>query len=1017
MPRPRLFQHYHLAAALPIPAELGQPSRTRLALDLTSLEPVCVRLGPDPGPRILEFLDAFHHRRDAVLATSPRALSGGVHEEQSFVVEAWVTGAPLSALRKELSRSPRAASQVAWGLTRALADLHGQYLIHGDLHPGNVLVDRQGDLALVGDFPAPIQGPDTTLDPDAEARRYAAPEVDAGGPPSRRADVFSLGLLLFEVFEGRRLLARHRRGGFPVDPTLQAKIDRAVEDAVRIPPGLRSVVFQALRLLPDHRPPDAGEVLGQLIQAGGDIPTAEDRRTTLAPLCRRSLAALAPRWLIRPEASLDPATLQAAAAGIWRYSQAISSQDRAALRRGYQGVVDALWLALAAIGGSPNDVRRAEIGVALLWIHAATRRWHSRTLTFLTELLAARVLGPGNPLRMAMATMPNGDAVRLHLREKALEKSVAAPRSGRSLLTLAILDEGLKIKPGTALSQAKAHVLTRAGLTREALLHQAEGVLASGEAGEGALRELFELAAAALDHRPPSLPPRPDSDPSDVASSGTHSGVDLPELLEALSQVQELRRSPAATPSDPPREEDLEIDSGVPSGVDLDDGTLGEVDLDSSRDEIDPARISSSPGRSRGPDSTFSIGEEHAATLFSRGQALLAEDRLVEATEVFQELVGAGLLQRSQYRAALTSELRRLLWRAVHPRAPKATRVLVELWELCVSLHLDDMTSLCELLLLRRRSDAPVEVMLGRRPRSPHLLEACLERAQLTGQVEAATQYEVLLAHLSLDCGELAGALQRLQHVPPEHRRAEHAQAWQRMFQVAARVADAAAEYRRLQGELSQTQYAEYTVQRLAAFLEEYPFFGPAREHLVEVGLEHELPRRTGVEGVIQAEIHLLRQRPEHARRLLRRILELEHENEEALLLLAALAPGLEGIPRERALLRPHILAHEDAPHAAYHQALRGLGGGPDDVPLRDLLIKLCQRLGRSPAPHRLALGLAALEDGDPDRARTLCAAALAEAPDPRSLVDQMLAHPRVAEIYSRPELLALAEPPETMEA
>lgn len=1002
-----LFQHYLVASTLPVHAEGGQPSRTHLALDLTSLDPVCLRLGPDPGPRIMDFLEAFHHRREADLASSPQPFSGGVHEEASFLVERWVVGAPLGALRGLAARNPLAATHLAWSLTRALADLHGQYLVHGDLHPGNVLLDRRGALWLVGEFPAPLQAPDTSLANDVEARRYAAPEVDAGGAPSRRADVFALGLLLYEIFEGRCLLAKHAKGGIPLAPTVQAKIDRAIEDGNRLPPRMRQVIFQSLRLVEDHRPSDAGEVLDRLIQAGEHIPTTKARRTTLEPLARQAMRGVAPRWLPEPVTVLEPDALLGHAARIWQYAQCVSRRDRAGLSRGYVAVVEALWLALAALGRAPGETTRAQVGVAMFWLHRAVHRWPSRTLTFLVEAIAHRVLAEDNPLRLAMTTRSAiTPEVRESLRGRCREQLMENPLSNRALITLAILDEDLPVTPGADLASSKARALARAGLIREALMHHVEGGMGADDAGPG-----------------------PSSSSEDIAAR-------LPELLEALGQARALSHpAPIPEDSEPPlprdqADEELTLDSGVLSDIDLDDESAYEVDLDTGGDTLPVERPSSAPGLRTHPssapgrattsapipDTVFSLAEEHAAALFSRGQTLLAEDRLEEATEVFHELVGAGLLQRAHYRAALTSELRRLLWRVVHPRAPKATQVLVELWELCLNLRLDDLASQCELLLLRRRLDAPVEAMVGRRPRSPHLLEACIHSATLQQNRTSLCRYQVELAQLHLDCGELAGALEVLQRVPVDDRTPEHATAWARMFQVAEQVAQAATEYRRLLGELSETEYVDYAAQRLGAFLDEFPFFGPARQHLIEVGLEHQLPRRTGVEGVIQAEIFLLRQRPEQARRLLRRILELETENDEAMLLLAALAPDLEEAPLDRALLRPHILTRAGAVPAAYHQAMRGLSGGPGDVPLRELLIELCQRLGRNPAPHRLALGLAALETGDPERARSHCTMALGESEDPSALVAQLLEHPRIGEIFTDPELRRLANPAETVE-
>jgi serine/threonine-protein kinase len=156
--------------------------------------------------------------------------------------------------------------EVARDLCAGLAAMHDRGVVHRDLKPANVMIDGRGrarltDLGLAVALEAPGQ------DLHAGTPAYMSPEQLAGREVTVRSDLYALGLLLYEVFTGRRffdvrtleeLLQQHHQSKEPRLQSASRLVDAAVERAIH----------QCLEEDATGRPSSARAVLAML--PGGD---------------------------------------------------------------------------------------------------------------------------------------------------------------------------------------------------------------------------------------------------------------------------------------------------------------------------------------------------------------------------------------------------------------------------------------------------------------------------------------------------------------------------------------------------------------------------------------------------------------------------------------------------------------------------------------------------------------------------------------------------------------------------
>jgi serine/threonine-protein kinase len=166
----------------------------------------------------------------------------------------------LARRLKQGRLEPQAALSFFVQACRGVVALHDRRLVHFDLKPSNVFL--KGDIARVGDYGLSKMMADgrLTLSFGRGTPQYMAPEM-LKNRADHRADIYSLGVILYESFARKLPFESAVPGTFPMRES-----DTAPLFPPDFPAGLRTVVERCLRLAPDDRYADVGEVLAELGQ-------------------------------------------------------------------------------------------------------------------------------------------------------------------------------------------------------------------------------------------------------------------------------------------------------------------------------------------------------------------------------------------------------------------------------------------------------------------------------------------------------------------------------------------------------------------------------------------------------------------------------------------------------------------------------------------------------------------------------------------------------------------------------
>ena len=264
------------------------------AEDLTLDHPVALKFLPEGAANSPASLSQFHNELRIARQVSHknvcRLYDLGEADGRRFLTMEYVDGEDLASLIRRIGRIQQdKAIDIARQICAGLAAAHERGVLHHDLKPANVMLDGEGNVRITDFGLALRQGSgDAIAAGDADVVRagtpqYMAPEqlaprsvvghgLQAVPPATIKSDIYALGLVLFEIFTGRRafeaktlrdLLELHESGTAPLTPS------SVVRD---LDPTVERIIMRCLERDPERRP---GSALAVAAALPGGNPLAE----------------------------------------------------------------------------------------------------------------------------------------------------------------------------------------------------------------------------------------------------------------------------------------------------------------------------------------------------------------------------------------------------------------------------------------------------------------------------------------------------------------------------------------------------------------------------------------------------------------------------------------------------------------------------------------------------------------------------------------------------------------------
>jgi len=252
--------------------------------DLRLGQPVALKFLPDglrDDPiRLAQFHNEVRTARQVSHPSVCRVHDIGEAEGLLYISMEYVDGENLASSLRRIGRFPEdKATEITRQLCAGLAAAHQCGVIHRDLKPANVMLDGAGRVRIM-DFGLAAAG--RIDDVRAGTPAYMAPEQLLGREVTQRSDIFALGLVMYELFAGRRAFTAATVGDLVNQHETRA-LSPVSEVVSGIDPAIDAAILRCLDPVPDRRPASAlsvaaampgGDPLAAML-AAGETPSPE----------------------------------------------------------------------------------------------------------------------------------------------------------------------------------------------------------------------------------------------------------------------------------------------------------------------------------------------------------------------------------------------------------------------------------------------------------------------------------------------------------------------------------------------------------------------------------------------------------------------------------------------------------------------------------------------------------------------------------------------------------------------
>jgi tRNA A-37 threonylcarbamoyl transferase component Bud32 len=239
---------------------------------------IAVKVLADRFARDTSFVTRFRREAQSAAALNhPNVVSvfdTGSDDGTHFIVMEYIRGKTLSeVIREDAPLLPQRAAEIAEGVAQALAFAHQAGIIHRDVKPGNIMLTPTGDVKVM-DFGIARATASESLTQTATVlgtATYFSPEQAQGEPVDARSDIYSLGVVLYEMLTGRP--------PFSGDSAVTIAYKHVREDPVPpsrlnpdVPAALDAVVMKCLAKNPENRYQTVDELIQDLDRFRSGLP-------------------------------------------------------------------------------------------------------------------------------------------------------------------------------------------------------------------------------------------------------------------------------------------------------------------------------------------------------------------------------------------------------------------------------------------------------------------------------------------------------------------------------------------------------------------------------------------------------------------------------------------------------------------------------------------------------------------------------------------------------------------------
>jgi predicted Ser/Thr protein kinase len=217
------------------------------ATDLTLGQSVALKFLPEEASRNQRLLERFHGEvRVARLVSHPnvcRVYDIGEIEGMPFISMEYVDGEDLASLLLRIGRLPAdKAVETARKLCAGLTAAHDRGVIHRDLKPQNIMINKRGEVVIMDFGLAAISDQLSGAEARNGTPAYMSPEQLKGSGVTAKSDIYALGLVLYELFTGKQpytaksvqqLIDLQDSVNLVTMTSVAADIDPAVEKVIR----------------------------------------------------------------------------------------------------------------------------------------------------------------------------------------------------------------------------------------------------------------------------------------------------------------------------------------------------------------------------------------------------------------------------------------------------------------------------------------------------------------------------------------------------------------------------------------------------------------------------------------------------------------------------------------------------------------------------------------------------------------------------------------------------------------